>query len=72
MTRAKKADPITVKFLNFIAKDILNNSKILTTINQDLLTRIQSLVANVEVNLDEPLDKDENTLFWTIENHRNT
>ncbi|STX32156.1 type II toxin-antitoxin system PrlF family antitoxin [Legionella birminghamensis] len=49
MTRAKKPDPITVEFLNFIAKDILNNSKILTTINQDLLTRIQSLVANVEV-----------------------
>lgn len=72
MTRAKKADPITVEFLNFIAKDIHNNSKILTTINQDLLTRIQSLVENVDVNLNEPLIKDENTLSWTIEYHRNT
>lgn len=60
MTRAEKEeDPVIAEFLNFIAKDIQNNPKNLTTINQDLVTRINSLVANVEVNLDEPLTEDE-------------
>lgn len=61
MTRAEEEeeDPVITEFLNFIAKDIQNNPKNLTTINQDLVTRINSLVANVEVNLDEPLTDDE-------------
>ncbi|CCD05139.1 HtrA suppressor protein SohA [Legionella pneumophila] len=60
MTRAEEEeDPVIAEFLNFIAKDIQNNPKNLTTINQDLVTRINSLVANVEVNLDEPLPEDE-------------
>ena len=60
MTRAEdEEDPVIAEFLNFIAKDIQNNPKNLTTISQDLITRIHSLVANVEVNLDEPLTEDE-------------
>lgn len=60
MTRAEEEeDPVIAEFLNFIAKDIQNNPKNLTTINQDLVSRINSLVTNVEVNTDEPLTDDE-------------
>jgi len=72
MNRADKEDPSIIEFLNFIAKDIQQSKKNLTTINKDLLIHIQSLIANVKVNLDEPLVEDENALLCTIENHRNT
>ncbi|MFO8702237.1 type II toxin-antitoxin system PrlF family antitoxin [Legionella pneumophila serogroup 2] len=72
MNRADKEDPLIIEFLNFIAKDIQQSKKNLTTINKDLLIHIQSLIANVKVNLDEPLVEDENALLCTIENHRNT
>lgn len=59
MTRAEEEDPVIAEFLNFIAKDIQNNPKNLTGINQELINRIHSLVVNVDVDLDEPLAEDE-------------
>lgn len=60
MTRAEDPeDPAITAFLNFIAKDIQNNPGNLTAINKNLITRIQSLITNVEVNLDESLAEDD-------------
>jgi antitoxin PrlF len=53
-------DPILEKFLNFLAQDIERNPHHLQAIGTDLISRVQSLVADVEVDLDAPLsDEDE-------------
>lgn len=56
----KEEDPVLGEFLNFIAQDMQKNPQRLQTIKPDLLTRIQSLVVDVDVDLDAPLsDEDE-------------
>jgi antitoxin PrlF len=52
-------DPIIESFLDFIADDIRQNPQHLTSINQTLFNRIESLVAGVEFNLNEPLLEEE-------------
>jgi antitoxin PrlF len=53
-------DPILEKFLNFLAQDIEQNPHHIQAIGTDLVSRVQSLVADVEVDLDAPLsDEDE-------------
>jgi antitoxin PrlF len=53
-------DPLLGEFLNFLAKDIQTNPQHLQSISTDLVSRIQSLVAQVDLDLDAPLaDEDE-------------
>ncbi len=53
-------DPILAKFLDFLAKDIEQNPQHIQPITPKTLERVQSLVADVEVDLDAPLpDEDE-------------
>ncbi len=52
-------DPALGHFLNFLANDIKHNPQHVQALSPELVTRIQSLVADVEVDLDAPLD-DEN------------
>jgi antitoxin PrlF len=55
-----ESDPILQKFLNFLAQDIEQNPYHLRTIGSDLVSHVQSLVADVDVDLDAPLcDEDE-------------
>ncbi|WP_245915932.1 type II toxin-antitoxin system PrlF family antitoxin [Merismopedia glauca] len=55
-----ESDPILGKFLNFIARDIEKNPQRLQAISPDLVSRVQSLVAEVDLDLDAPLgDEDE-------------
>jgi antitoxin PrlF len=50
-----ESDPILGKFLNFIAQDIAKNPQNIQTISTDLVSRVQSLVAEVDLDLDAPL-----------------
>ena len=53
-------DPALGEFLSFLAKDISENPQHLSAINNDLASRVQALVAGVELDLDSPLsDEDE-------------
>lgn len=55
-----QSDPILEHFLNFLARDIEKNPQHLQAIGVDLLNHVQSLVAEVEIDLDAPLsDEDE-------------
>ena len=53
-------DPLLGQFLNFLARDIQTNPPHVRQVSSDLLSRIQSLVANVDLDLNAPLtDEDE-------------
>lgn len=53
-------DPILEKFLDFLAQEMEKNPHHLQTINSGLVNRVQSLVAEIEIDLDSPLlDEDE-------------
>lgn len=53
-------DPILGKFLNFLARDMEKNPQHLQAISSGLVSRVQSLVSEVEVDLDASLsDEDE-------------
>lgn len=55
-----ESDPILGEFLNFLAEDIKNNPQRLETLSSDLVSRVQSLVCDVDLDLDAPLlDEDE-------------
>ncbi|MBE9200389.1 MULTISPECIES: type II toxin-antitoxin system PrlF family antitoxin [unclassified Nodularia (in: cyanobacteria)] len=55
-----ESDPVLGKFLNFLARDMENNPQHLKAISSDLVNRVQSLVSEVDVDLDAPLsDEDE-------------
>ena len=55
-----EADPVLDSFLGFLANDIKHNPQQVKAVNPKLVARIQKLVANVEINLDAPLnDEDE-------------
>jgi antitoxin PrlF len=57
---ALEPDPALGQFLNFLAQDIQNNPQHLQSLSAELVNRIQSLVASVDVDLDAPLsDEDE-------------
>lgn len=61
ISRADKThDPILGQFLNFLARDIEKNPQHLQAISSDLASRVQSLVAEVDLDLNAPLsDEDE-------------
>lgn len=59
-TDTTENDPILGEFLNFLAQDIKNNPQHLETLSSDLVNRVQSLVSDVDLDLDKPLlDEDE-------------
>lgn len=62
LTRAVSAepdDPVLGQFLGFLAQDIASHPERLQSVSPDLMQRIQSLVAGVEVDLDAPLSADD-------------
>jgi len=48
-------DPLVEQFLNFLAQDIKKNPQHLKAISSDLVVRLQSLISEVDIELDEPL-----------------
>jgi antitoxin PrlF len=53
-------DPVLKPFLDFLSQDIENNPQRLQTISSDLISRAQSLVSGIIVDIDELLsDEDE-------------
>lgn len=53
-------DPVLGHFLSFLANDIATNPAHIHAVGNDLAKRIQSLVSDVEIDLDSPLsDEDE-------------
>lgn len=57
---AHEEDPVIGQFLEFVAEDMAANPSRITAVGNNLASRIQSLVADVEVDLDSPLsDEDE-------------
>ncbi len=53
-------DPVLEQFLSFLARDLKKNPQRLQAISSDLVNRVQSLVAEVDLDLDAPLsDEDE-------------
>ncbi|MBR8835193.1 MAG: type II toxin-antitoxin system PrlF family antitoxin [Stigonema ocellatum SAG 48.90 = DSM 106950] len=55
-----QSDPILGQFLNFLAQDIAKNPQHLQALSSDLVSHVQSLVAEVDFELDAPLfDEDE-------------
>jgi len=53
------ADPALAGFLSFLANDIQNNPQHLKAITPELVSQIQNLVGNVDVDLDSPLDSED-------------
>ncbi len=58
ITRAHEEDPAVGKFLELIAKDIENNENIYA-LDPELLESIRDLVGDMEVDLDAPLEGDD-------------
>ncbi|WP_319420216.1 type II toxin-antitoxin system PrlF family antitoxin [Pleurocapsa sp. FMAR1] len=53
-------DPILDKFLDFLAQDIEQNPQQIQPITSETLVRVQSLVGDMNIDLNAPLsDKDE-------------
>ncbi|MBW4532943.1 MAG: type II toxin-antitoxin system PrlF family antitoxin [Pleurocapsa minor HA4230-MV1] len=53
-------DPVLSKFLDFLAQDMEKNSQQIQPITTQTLERVQSLVADLDIDLDAPLsDEDE-------------
>ncbi len=48
-------DPALGRFLRFLAQDIEANPQHVQTVSRDLVDRVNSLVSNVEVDLETPL-----------------
>jgi antitoxin PrlF len=55
-----ESDPVIGDFLNFLARDMKKNPQSLQTVSSDLVSHVQSLVSDVDLDLDAPLlDEDE-------------
>jgi antitoxin PrlF len=53
-------DPVLEQFLSFLARDLTNNPQHLQAVSSDLVNRIESLVAQLDLDLNAPLhDEDE-------------
>lgn len=50
-----ESDPILGQFLEFLAQDIEKNPQHLQAISADLVSRVQTLVSGVDIELDVPL-----------------
>lgn len=58
-TPAEKDDPALGQFLGFLAADISTHPERIRAMPPALLTHIQSLVGQIEVDLDAPLSADD-------------
>lgn len=55
-----ESDPVLGEFLNFLERDLIDNPHLISGISSELQARVQSLVADVEIDLNAPLaDEDE-------------
>jgi antitoxin PrlF len=55
-----ESDPVLGKFLNFLARDMEKNPQHLQAISSGLVSRVRSLISDVDLDLDAPLlDEDE-------------
>ncbi len=60
ISRAEQDDPVLGEFLSFLASDIKKHPEHVKSISAALFSRAQSLVSDIEVDLDAPLlEKDE-------------
>ncbi len=61
MSRAnqQKTDPVLEQFLSFLAQDISKNPQHVQAVNNELVLRIQSLVADVKVDLNSHLSEED-------------
>lgn len=59
---SEEDDPVFSQFLGVLARDIMNHPEQLQAVDASLVTRINSLVGDIEVDLNEPLAPDENEL----------
>ena len=59
LTRAEGDDPVLGQFLGFLAADIARHPERLQAVDAALVQRLQSLVGDVEVDLDAPLSADD-------------
>ena len=62
LTRASDAevdDPVLGQFLGFLAHDITTHPERLQSLSSSLVQRMQSLVGEVNVDLDAPLSEDD-------------
>lgn len=59
ITRATGNDPVLGQFLGFLARDMAKHPERLQAVDAGLLSRLQSLVGQVEVDLDAPLSADD-------------
>ena len=62
LTRAAPShseDPVLAQFLGVLARDIVSRPERIQAIDAGLVHRIQSLVDNVDVDLDAPLSADD-------------
>ena len=59
-SEASDEDPILGKFLDLLAQDMEQNPQNIQPVTEETLERVQSLVVDIEVDLDAPLsDEDE-------------
>jgi antitoxin PrlF len=59
-SEALEEDPVLGKFLDFLAQDMEKNSQQIQPIATQTLEQVQSLVADLDIDLDAPLsDEDE-------------
>ena len=61
LSRAQAAedDPAIGQFLNFLARDIAAHPEHLLAVESSLVAHIQSLIGNIEVDLDAPLSAED-------------
>lgn len=57
--QAPVEDPILGQFLNFLANDIVRNPQHLQAVDASLVARLQTLVGDIEIDLDAPLSMDD-------------
>ena len=55
----EESDPALGSFLTFLANDIQQNPQHLKAVTPELVSRIQNLVGDLDVNLDAPLDDED-------------
>jgi len=56
---ATEDDPVLGKFLDFLAHDIASNPQRLQVVDAGLIARLDKLVGDAEVDLDQPLSADD-------------
>ena len=54
-----EADPALGSFLTFLANDIQNNPQRLQAVTPELVSHLQNLVSDIDIDLDAPLDDED-------------